>query len=106
MISVEKGLFRNSIALFDVCVRKVLREQDFQVEEEVMENDSMDAEGSLHQKPRDDCIAEDNATIDLVWFEKHKVESCEKRQSMFVAGWRSLFGITWCISVDDSKTVL
>ena len=33
----------------------------------------MDAEGSLHQKPRDACIDEDTATIDLGWFENTKL---------------------------------
>ena len=29
----------------------------------------MDAEGSLHQKPRDVCITEDAESNDLGWFE-------------------------------------
>ena len=48
----------------------------------------MDVEESLDQNPRDACIAEDTASIDLVWFENHEVESCEKRHSMSVSGWR------------------
>ena len=39
----------------------------------MLENVVMDAEGSLHQKPRDACIAEDTATIDLGWFENTKL---------------------------------
>ena len=33
----------------------------------------MDVEESLHQKPRDACIAKDTASIDLVWFENTKL---------------------------------
>ena len=38
-----------------------------------MENVVMDAEGSLHQKPRDACITKDTASIDLEWFENTKL---------------------------------
>ena len=34
-----------------------------------MESDVMDAEGSLHQKPREVCITEGTEPIDLGWFE-------------------------------------
>ena len=44
-------------------------EHDSQVEEEVMQSDVMDAEGSLHQKPR---ITEDTESIDLRWFDNTK----------------------------------
>ena len=33
----------------------------------------MDAEGSLHQKPREACVAEDTESIDLGWFENTKL---------------------------------
>ena len=38
-----------------------------------MENVVMDVEESLHQKPRDACIAEDTASFDLEWFENAKL---------------------------------
>ena len=40
-----------------------------QIEEELMESDVMDAEGSLHQKTNEVCIMEDAESIDLAWFE-------------------------------------
>ena len=38
--------------------RTTANEQESQIEEELMENDVMDAKCSLHQKPRDVCDAE------------------------------------------------
>ena len=90
--------------------RDTANEQDSQVQEEVMENvvmaaecflhqkprecDVMDVEESLHQKPREVCISEDTECIDLGVVRKHEVESCEKRHSITVTGWRSRFEIT------------
>ena len=39
--------------------RATANEHEFQIEEERMESDVMDAEGSLHQKPRDVCAFEE-----------------------------------------------
>ena len=39
--------------------RATANEQESQIEEETMEIDVMDAEGSLHQKPRDVCDTEE-----------------------------------------------
>ena len=39
--------------------RAAADEQESQIEEETVESDVMDAEGSLHQKPRDVCDTED-----------------------------------------------
>ena len=38
-----------------------------------MESDLMDAECSLHQKPREVCISEDTVSIDLGWLENTKL---------------------------------
>ena len=72
---MEEGHFEDSIALFDVCVRKgqLPNEQESQIEEETMESDVMDAEGSLHQKSNEVCITEDAQSIDLVWLENTKL---------------------------------
>ena len=40
-------------------------EQDSQIEEELMESDVMDAEGSLHQKTNEVCNMEDAESIGL-----------------------------------------
>ena len=40
---------------------------------DVLENDVLDAEGSLHQKPREVCITEDTKSIDFLWFENTKL---------------------------------
>ena len=95
MITSGKGSFQRPHRTFRRLRQKRIAasEQDCQVEEEVMENVVMDAEGSLHQKPRendvmdveesvhqkprDACIAEDTASIDLVWFENTKL-NCVK----------------------------
>ena len=53
--------------------KAIANEHDSQVEEERMENDVMDAEGSLHQKPWDVCTTEDSESIDLWWFENTKL---------------------------------
>ena len=78
-------------------------EQDSQVEEEMLENDVMDAEGPLHQKPREVCLTEDAESIYLGWIENTKLNRVKKWDSMCVTGWRSRLGITGHISVDDSK---
>ena len=39
----------------------------------MMQNDVMDAEGSLHQKPREVCITEDTESIASGWFENTKL---------------------------------
>ena len=72
--------------------RRAADEQESQIEEEMMESDLMDAEGSLHQRPRDVCdteavmndegslhqtnevcTVEDAEPIDLGWFENTKL---------------------------------
>ena len=45
----------------------------------------MDDEGSLHQKSNEVCITEDAESIDLG---EHEVEPCEEFGSMLVAGGR------------------
>ena len=50
-----------------------VNEHDSRVEEEMMESDVVDAECSLHQKPREACISEDTDSIDLGWFENTKL---------------------------------
>ena len=124
MISSGKGSFQRLHRTFRGLRQKrtTASEQDSQVEEEVMENVVMDAERlpapEATRVRRDGCrgTPAPEATRSLrywrycvywlwvVW--KHEVESREKRHSMFVAGWRSRLGITWCIPVDDSKRVL
>ena len=71
-----------------------------------MESDGMDAEGSLHQKPRDVggtedvmdgeevCITEDAESIDLGWFENTKLNRVKNGTRCLlqvgVCGWESL----------------
>ena len=66
----------------------------------------MDAEGSLHQKPRDACIAEDAASVDLGWFENAKLNRVKNGTGRVllvgVRDWESLR----CIPVDDSEMLL
>ena len=71
MITSGKGSFQRLHRTFRRLRQKKAsaNEQDSQVGEELMENDVMDAEGSLHQKPREACITEHTESIDLVWFE-------------------------------------
>ena len=57
-----------------------VNEHDSEVEEEMMESDVMDAERSLHQKPREACISEDTDSIDLAWFENTKL-NCMKNDT-------------------------
>ena len=62
MITSGKGSSqRLHRTVFAVCVRKkaTANAHDSQGEEEVMESDVMDAEGSLYQKPREVCITEE-----------------------------------------------
>ena len=75
MISPGKGSFQRLHRTFRRLRQKRTNasEQDSQVEEGVMENVVIDVEESLHQKPRDACIAEDTATIDLGLFENTKL---------------------------------
>ena len=75
MISSGKGSFQRLRRTFRRLRQKrtTASEQDSQVEEEVMENDAMDAESSLHQKPRDASITENTASIDFGWFENTKL---------------------------------
>ena len=91
VISFGKGSFQRLHRTFRRLRQKrtTASEHDSQVEKEVMENvfdgcgrllhwrpresDVMDVEESLHQKPRDACIAEDTATIDLGCFENTKL---------------------------------
>ena len=86
-----------------------------------MESDVMDAEGSLHQKPRDVCatdqvmndegslhlktnevcIMEDAVSLDLGWFENTKLSRVRN-------GTRCLLqvgGVTWQLSVKKTKCV-
>ena len=91
MISSGKGSFQRLHRPLR-CLREktaTANEQDSQVEEEMMENVVMDAEGSLHQKsresdlmddedslhqkPREVCITEDTESIDLGWFDNTKL---------------------------------
>ena len=77
-------------------------------EEETLENDVMDAEGSLHQEPREACITEDTKSIDFGMVREHEAEPCEKWHWMLclVACGYSCLGITWHITIDDSKMFL
>ena len=56
MVTSGRGHFKDSIGLFDICVRKGplrMNKNLSQIEEELVESDVTDAEGSLHQEPRD-----------------------------------------------------
>ena len=64
MISSGKGSFHHR-TFRRLRQKRTTSEQDSQGEEEVMENVVMDAESSLHQKPREVCITEDAASINL-----------------------------------------
>ena len=60
-------------------VRATANEQESQIEDETMESDVMDAEGSLHQKPRDEVMNDEGSLRQkinevcvmnpLAWFE-------------------------------------
>ena len=55
MITSGRGSFQRLHRTFRRLrqTRATVNEQESQVEEETMESDVMDAEGSLHKKPRD-----------------------------------------------------
>ena len=92
MITSGRGSFQSFRRLRQK--RATANEQESQIEEEMMDSDVMDAEGSPHQKPRDVCaieevmndegslhhktnevcITEDAESIDLGWFENTKLK--------------------------------
>ena len=75
MITSGKGSFQRLHRTFRRLRQKkaTANEQDPQIEEETLENDVMDVEESLHQKPREVCLTEDTESIDLGWFENTKL---------------------------------
>ena len=85
MITSGRGSFQRLHRTFRRLRQKkaTANEQDCQVEEEMMENDVMDAEGSLREKPREVCITKDTESIDLGWFENTKLKHVRKRASSY-----------------------
>ena len=68
--------------------------------------DVMDDEGSLHQKPREDSITEDVESIHLGWLENTKLSRVKKgTRCLLQVGVRDWEGITGHVSVKSSKTV-
>ena len=75
IISSGKGPFQRLHRTFRRLRQKkaTANEQDFQVEEEVMESAVMEAEETVQQKPREVSITEDTESIELGWFENTKL---------------------------------
>ena len=59
-----------------------------------MENNVINEEGSVHQKPREVCITEDNEFIDLEWFVNTKLDRVKNNTQhllqVSVRDWESL----------------
>ena len=105
MITSGRGSFQRLHRAFRRFREKqaAANEHNSQVEEERMENDVMAAAGSLHQKPREVCITEDTASIDLGWFENTKLNRVKNGTLDVCYRWAFAIGIRWADIRQESK---